>query len=753
MSDAPVTFKKSKSKRAQRTRDLDTDVTSGADADTGEDSPSVLATKLKNKLKTRTKPQSKLSFGGPEEEGDGEEFKVKKSNLSKKLALNKQFTSTISAPTTPSGSVPTYTAAYLNELKAATPSARPKLVEDASVSYDADVTMADVDTLGAPSISSLVDLTGDDAKETAIPTSASIQAAKQKREHARKTGVTEDFISLSLTKRDDRAQGPHPMSRLVREEDELGEGDDEFAEYTSAQERIALGKKSRKIEAKKKREAMNELIADAEEQDEETMEWEQEQLRRGGHMAEEVQLSTQKLTYKPAPIPPATPIPTLGPAIARLTQSLSNLTTSHAQHTTSMASLGAEQTQLEIRENEMRTMIVKAEEKRSWFVAFREWVESVATFLDEKFPKLEELEEEQVSLLQEKSDMVRTRRERDDEDDLELLFGSLPIPPQEVVEVDELGRALPQTNPTLARKERNSAREARRVYRRARSQTQTREEGYSTDGSLPPSDAADYDAAIEKLLTKGKDVLSDVKAKDFKDPMAGLGKWFGEWREKFGDSYTGAWGGLGMVGAWEFWTRLEILGWDPIETIKTLDTFAWYQSLHDYSRPRQTDDDMQTESDLGPDGDLVSAMISTAIIPRISQLLEKGGLDPYSAKHMRRLIDLCEEIEISVPKDNLKFELILKSVFLTFQTNITSTHTTLTPYLELNQPRFDPSAIPARRRFLTRRVKLLNNLLRWRKYAGDKYGLGQLVEILVEKVMLPVAESGWEVGGEEVMRK
>lgn len=32
----------------------------------------------------------------------------------------------------------------------------------------------------------------------------------------------------------------------------------------------------------------------------------------------------------------------------------------------------------------MRDMIAKAEEKRSWFSAFREWMESVATFLDEK---------------------------------------------------------------------------------------------------------------------------------------------------------------------------------------------------------------------------------------------------------------------------------------------------------------------------------------------------------------------------------
>lgn len=37
----------------------------------------------------------------------------------------------------------------------------------------------------------------------------------------------------------------------------------EFAEYTSAQERIALGKKSRKVEAKKRRDEMHEMIVDA----------------------------------------------------------------------------------------------------------------------------------------------------------------------------------------------------------------------------------------------------------------------------------------------------------------------------------------------------------------------------------------------------------------------------------------------------------------------------------------------------------
>ena len=39
---------------------------------------------------------------------------------------------------------------------------------------------------------------------------------------------------------------------------------------------------------------------------------------------------------------------------------------------------------MEVREVELRAMITTAEEKRSWFASFREWIENVATFLDEK---------------------------------------------------------------------------------------------------------------------------------------------------------------------------------------------------------------------------------------------------------------------------------------------------------------------------------------------------------------------------------
>jgi len=79
--------------------------------------------------------------------------------------------------------------------------------------------------------------------------------------------------------------------------------------------------------------------------------------------------------------------------------------------------------------------------------------------------------------------------------------------------------------------------------------------------------------------------------------------------------------------------------------------------LYKYSRPIQFDEDEELQ--LGPDGDLVSAIVSTIILPRLSKLVEEGALDPYSSKDIRRLIHLAEEIEVSVENNHHKFQVII----------------------------------------------------------------------------------------------
>ncbi|KAF9241159.1 GCFC-domain-containing protein [Melanogaster broomeanus] len=732
----PVIFKKSKSRPGQRARDSanDTEETSREPVEADLESPISLASKLKSKVK-RSKPKSRLSFGGDEEASEGEPFQIKKSSLSRKLTLGihpATLPATLDQATISSRSngAPVYDQAHLSELKANTQSTRRLTGDDA---YDADVSMTvDESTLSL--------LESPEAGESVIPSQPRILAAKERRERLRVSGTEQDYISLSVTKRIDMSQGPHPESRLVREEDELGEGDDEYAEYTSAQERIALGKKARKLEASKRKDSMQEMIADADEEDEETLEWEREQVRRGGNeSATATEATPIKQVYRAAIIPPSTEIPALGPAIERLGRSLASLSSSHASNTKAATSLAEERDQLDARETELRQMIAIAESKRGWFSTFKDWIESVATFLDEK---LEASENEHLSILKERAEMIAQRRNADDGDDLAIVFGSVP---ESSSEIDELGRVMPKANSVGLRRERRAARVTRRTQRHAGeapSDTHTRDEGYSTDSSLPQSDALDYQSAIGRLAADAKNILSDVRAAEFRDPNRGLAKWFGEWRERYGDSYTGAWGGLGLVGAWEFWVRLEILGWNPFE-VSHLDEFSWYSSLYEYSRPHSANGDCD-ELEFGPDGDLVSAMISTAVVPRICKMLEAGRIT---------MIDLAEQVEASVGTDSHKFQMILKSVHSVFNDTMSNSEALLAPFVALNRPLFDPEAIAARQRLLSRASKLLDVMVQWRKYAGERSAVGQLCTQLVNNYVLPIAESGWEVGGELQVRQ
>jgi GC-rich sequence DNA-binding factor len=72
------------------------------------------------------------------------------------------------------------------------------------------------------------------------------------------------------------------------------------------------------------------------------------------------------------------------------------------------------------------------------------------------------------------------------------------------------------------------------------------------------------------------------------------------------------------------------------------------------------DDDI--EPDIGPGGDMVSSMISQAIIPRLSKAIEGGAFDPYSARHIQRMIDIAEQVEASVEQEGVRFQVCISSI-------------------------------------------------------------------------------------------
>lgn len=110
------------------------------------------------------------------------------------------------------------------------------------------------------------------------------------------------------------------------------------------------------------------------------------------------------------------------------------------------------------------------------------------------------------------------------------------------------------------------------------------------------------------------------------------------------------------------------------------------------------------------------------------------------------------------------------------QATITQSQSLIAPYLELiSLPTnsFDPSTFKARNDFAKRQFKLLQNCLKWRRYArglkllggesssnGDGLRVGEggsleemVVKELVIKVILPVIEAGWSTGGSDLAAK
>lgn len=408
-----------------------------------------------------------------------------------------------------------------------------------------------------------------------------------------------------------------------------------------------------------------------------------------------------------------------------------------------------------------------------------------------QFPKLEDIEADTYHHFTARSDMVHKRRADDDSDDLSLFLGVAPAATAVGAEeqVDELGRVRKAYDESGynsgLRRARRSARLARRVRRRVSPSDE--DDGFSTDSTLAPADSADYDAAQASVGSRVEGLLEDVKAEDFRDPDMGLAARFGDWRTKYDEEYKNAFGGLAMVQAWEFYARGEMVGWDPlrvsdrccsmvsltaVQSSVTLESFKWFQSLYQYSRPRPTGPDAMEldddeEAELGSDGDLVSAIVSSAVTPLLVKAFESGSYDPYSVKQTRKALDLADVISELTGKDSAKFKVsssfngktrltiqaLLRAALTVFHDHLLALSKSISDATHPDSappPPFDPASRLALQRYIRRRTKLLKNIALWRRFAPQE--VRELVTRLVAEVLRPVLARSWNGGGQEAAK-
>ena len=105
-----------------------------------------------------------------------------------------------------------------------------------------------------------------------------------------------------------------------------------------------------------------------------------------------------------------------------------------------------------------------------------------------------------------------------------------------------------------------------------------------------------------------------------------------------------------------------------------MDSFKWFGGLYSYSHSHNS---VNPNGNGVPEGgihqqeeeDLTSAMVATMFAPRLCAFIDNGAFNPYSTTHVRRLMELCEEVGVYVPKDDIKHK--VRHAF-SFQTLVNS---------------------------------------------------------------------------------
>ncbi|GAA5851668.1 hypothetical protein JCM9279_002539 [Rhodotorula babjevae] len=776
------------------------------------------AGRVKDREATGAKARARVSFGGDDEDdADSDASLIKRSTPTStpRRLLHPTLPSTASstslaspapavaaAPTRTAEASPatrsTYSKEYLDELKRGQLSA-PRAA-------------APVDGDGAPGFDDLTKSKfGDDQLEdsTIFPSSDSIARAKARREEMRKAGISapargdDGFVPLEVGFAHKGGD-----SRLVREEDELGDGDDDMAAFTDSLSRLPLGKRANAAAARALRAEMGDMIDDVEmdvrDDDAEMREWEEAQIRRGGEgrrttRDEGAVKGKGKGPYRPAPIPQSSTLPSLAAVSARLSAAITTLTSSHTLDTGALAHFEQERADLDKQERELRDEVERVERKSRWFDEFKEQVEDWSAFLDEKFPQLEKIEAEYLAIQRERYNIVSQRRYADDADDVALFTGvaipSLfrPPPPSDAPPPADDALALDAAESPEDLAPRSHARNMRRQARTARHGPSSSaypdaldSAGYASDSSLSPSHLSDLSAALSAQQDALAGLFADVKAADFRDPNLGIRRRFEEWRERFGEEYEMTFAGLSLVQVWEFWARVEMAAWNPFEidelprTVSDLSAYQWHQNLSSYGHRERSGDEHQDEQDDDEDkpdesAEVVNALVTSVVIPRLEKLA-RAAYDPYSSRQTVAALRVVDEVSYCVETSSPKFESLIHAFLHRLRLSIAQLQHLILPHLSaLSLPSlaFDPSTFVARQHVLHRALKLVRTCARWRRFmralrvpalpveieggvlevgAGATYD--ELVQReLVGRTVLPVLEAAWATGGAEVANK
>lgn len=326
-------------------------------------------------IKKKRKPAaSRLSFGpgeiisgdAVEALEDDETFTPKKSALGRKATQGSALRKSLPLParsTDDDDERPSYSKDYLDELRNSTPTAPKDLL-------NRDATAEDEESLDPSELDGAVIVETGNSAPAYIPTEAEV---REKKERRARLAHEQDFISLNDDSGNDRRElsllprKKEKATRLVREDEDLGEGFDEFVDDG----RILLGKKQEREARRRHRKEMAAMIQQAENNSDDESD-DSEAERRAQYEAAQTRAGMDGLhkhgdeadaalaIQVPSKI---TPLPALSDCLGRLQATLSSMQYELAQKQKKVADLEKEKNEIVVREGEVQQLLKQSGEK------------------------------------------------------------------------------------------------------------------------------------------------------------------------------------------------------------------------------------------------------------------------------------------------------------------------------------------------------------------------------------------------------
>lgn len=342
--------------------------------DPGEDDGPVVvrpAISRSSSLRQKKRPNksSRLSFGGDgTDAGDGEPpevFTPKKVTLGKRVLENSALRRGLSTSGLPLRSVgddddrPRYSKEYLEELQSSTPNT-PQNVS--TVHFD-DTDAMDLD---ASELDGALVVDTSELTITKPPTTILAEAEiREKKERRARLAKQQNFISLEDDDDEEEEDGylnkkKKDDTRLIAEDEDLGEGFDDYVEDGG----LSLGKRAEKERRKRERQQMVEMINTAEGNDSDSSS-DSDAERRIAYEAAQTRAGLdglKKPRKDPAEellqVPPKiTPLPSLPECLARLHLSLKGMEEEMKSRNAQVERLRQEREEITKREGEVQALL------------------------------------------------------------------------------------------------------------------------------------------------------------------------------------------------------------------------------------------------------------------------------------------------------------------------------------------------------------------------------------------------------------